>query len=296
MLQFSVHDDVLPNDAVAAVDQGLGASNEAAAPLHEVRALGCFVRNAAGEVLGGAVGRSWGGGCELQQLWVHPAQRRAGLGAALLRRFEDRAIARGCGLAYLNTFSFQAPHFYRALGYEAVCINTGFAHGIRKFRMQRLLGLAPPPRPALPASVSLRQVLPVDADLPQVARGLAALLQDAVEGGASVGYVRPLAADVARAWAETVLAQLGPGLQLWLAEQDGRAVGTVQLAPCLRPNGRHRGELTKLLVAQSARGQGLAGALMAALEDEARIQRLTLLMLDTQSGSAAEGLYRRRFD
>lgn len=295
MHSFDDHDDSLPADAVAAVDTGLGDANAAAAPLHEVRALGCFARGASGQVLGGAVGRSWGGCAELQQLWVHAAHRRAGLGAQLVRRFETRAAERGCRLVYLDTFSFQAPRLYRALGYEAVHINTQFPHGIRKYTMQRVLvAPAAATSTALPRGMTLRRVQASDADLPRVAHDLAALLQDAVVGGASVGYVLPLSDKLAASWAASVLAQLGPGLQLWLAEHADRAVGTVQLAPCMKPNGRHRAELMKLLVAHDARGQGVARALMAALEDHARAQQISLLMLDTQTGSAAEALYLRQ--
>jgi acetyltransferase len=132
----------------------------------------------------------------------------------------------------------------------------------------------------------------VDAADPGLATALAELLVDAVAGGASVGFLRPLATAQARDWAETTLAALGPALALWLAEFDGKVVGSVQLAPCLKPNGRHRGEVMKLLVQRGARGQGAASALLAALEGHARASGLNLLVLDTEAGSPAEGIYR----
>ncbi len=135
---LTVHDDV-PADAAASVDAGLGASNDAAAPLHEVRALACVSRDAAGTLIGGAVGRTWGECCELQQLWVTPAQRRRGLGARLVRGFEAHAEARGCRRFYLETFSFQAPGLYRALGYGVAVALHGFPHGIVKYTMVREL-------------------------------------------------------------------------------------------------------------------------------------------------------------
>jgi len=133
---LSVHDDV-PQEEGRLVDAGLGAANEAAAPLHEVRALSCFARLPSGTVIGGAVGRTWGSCCELQQLWVEPDHRRRGIGARLVREFERRAQGRGCRTFYLETFSFQAPALYRSLGYEAKLELRGFAPGIVKYVMVR---------------------------------------------------------------------------------------------------------------------------------------------------------------
>lgn len=133
---FTTHDEV-PRDDAGVVDAGLGAANDAAAPLHEVRGLACFARAASGGVVGGAVGRTWGRCCELQQLWVDTAQRRQGIGARLVRAFEDRAQARGCDTFYLETFSFQAPSLYASLGYHVAHELEGFGPGIRKFLMVR---------------------------------------------------------------------------------------------------------------------------------------------------------------
>ena len=136
---YTVHDEV-PHDEAAVIDSGLGRANEKAAPLHEVQALACFARSDGGGVVGGAVGRTWGTCCELQQLWVEPALRRQGIGARLVREFEQRASARGCRTFYLETFSFQAPSLYRALGYEVKLELSGFAPGIAKYTMVREAG------------------------------------------------------------------------------------------------------------------------------------------------------------
>ena len=145
-LPISVH-DALPEPETTLVGDGLDASNAAAAPLQQVMPLACFARLPSGAVVGGAVGRSWGECCELQQLWVDEAQRRQGIGADLVRTFEARAQARGCRTFYLETFSFQAPALYRSLGYGVASTLEGFAPGIAKYLMVRRVGGADPTQP-----------------------------------------------------------------------------------------------------------------------------------------------------
>lgn len=141
-VELTVHDEP-SRDAAAIVDEGLDESNERAAPMHEVRPLQCFVRAPNGEVIGGAVGRTWGRCAELQQLWVKPERRGEGLGSRLVKAFEQRASERGCRLCYLETFSFQAPDLYRSLGYEAAATIEGYGEaggkGIAKHLMTHAL-------------------------------------------------------------------------------------------------------------------------------------------------------------
>lgn len=133
-------DDDPAADAVAAVDLGLDDANRRASPqLADVRALACVARDADGTVIGGAVGRTWGACAELQQLWVDARRRGRGPGTALVRRLEARAAERGCTLVYCSTFGFQAPAFYRRLGYDETHRIAGFASGIEKFHLQRHL-------------------------------------------------------------------------------------------------------------------------------------------------------------
>ena len=80
--------------------------------------LAACVRNDAGEVIAGYNGHTWGGCCELSNVWVHEEHRGRGLGALLLRSAEAEARARGCVQVVLATHSFQAPGFYERMGYE----------------------------------------------------------------------------------------------------------------------------------------------------------------------------------
>jgi N-acetylglutamate synthase-like GNAT family acetyltransferase len=128
-----------PNPAAAIVDAGLDAFNRHAADFTTIRRLACFARLPRGDVIGGAVGRYWNQACELQQIWVHTDHRRSTVGTRLVRTFEEAARRRGCTLVYLDTFSFQAPDFYRKLGYAVACELPGFPDGSSKFIMTRSL-------------------------------------------------------------------------------------------------------------------------------------------------------------
>lgn len=124
------------------------------------------------------------------------------------------------------------------------------------------------------------------------AEGLADLLTDTVHGGASIGFLAPLDRAEAVAWWKERAAAVGTGaLAVWVARAGNRVTGTVGLAFPGRPNGRHRAELVKLMVHRDVRGQGLGRRLLSTAERAAAEAGITLLHLDTETGSPAESLY-----
>lgn len=133
----------------------------------------------------------------------------------------------------------------------------------------------------------------VDPDQDVLEDALAQVLVDCVHGGASVGFLAPLpVADAARWWQGALRA---PGTVTLVArDDDGRVDGVVQLRLVPYPNGLHRAELAKLLVHRRARGRGVAAALLDRAEQEALARGRWLLVLDTRTGSPAEGMYARR--
>jgi ribosomal protein S18 acetylase RimI-like enzyme len=123
--------------------------------------------------------------------------------------------------------------------------------------------------------------------------GLADVLIDCVEGGASVSFMSPLPRDRAVAFWRRVGQGVVAGERALLVAEDARGVcGTVQLVLDQPENQPHRAELAKLLVHRRARRHGLGEALMRAAETAARECGKSLLVLDTAS-EEAERLYER---
>jgi acetyltransferase len=122
--------------------------------------------------------------------------------------------------------------------------------------------------------------------------GLADVLLECVRNGASVGFLADISVGEARRWWSRALED-GDTLTWVARDSDERVVGTVRLLLASQPNGTHRAEVSKLLVHPEARGRGVASALLAAIEEAAARRGRTLLVLDTQTGSVAEGIYRR---
>jgi GNAT superfamily N-acetyltransferase len=124
---------------LAIVDAGIDQHNLAEPEIHNVAQLATFARYSNHQVKGGAVGRTWGECCELQQLWVAQDARGRGTGNELMNSFEREARRRGCALVYLDTFTFQARPFYEKRGYEVVLETPGFPNGIVKYTMHKRL-------------------------------------------------------------------------------------------------------------------------------------------------------------
>jgi GNAT superfamily N-acetyltransferase len=124
--------------------------------------------------------------------------------------------------------------------------------------------------------------------------GLAAVLHDCVEGGASVRYLAPFTLEQAREAFDAVAVAVEAGRQALLAALlDGEVVGTVQIGLAQQPNSPYRAEIAQLLVRRSARRRGIAETLMEHAEREALAEGKTLLVLDTVTGDDAERLYER---
>jgi GNAT superfamily N-acetyltransferase len=124
---------------------------------------------------------------------------------------------------------------------------------------------------------------------------LAEVLLDCVEGGASVSFMWPLPRERALGFWRGVAEGVARGERVLLVAEDpgGAVIGTAQLILSQPDNQPHRADVAKMLVHRRARRRGLAQRLLAALEDEARREGKSVLVLDTVTGGDAERLYAR---
>lgn len=121
---------------------------------------------------------------------------------------------------------------------------------------------------------------------------LSLLLEDSINSGASVGFLVPIEKnEVLNYWREVNHKLAQGSSRLWIAIQQGKIVGSVQLSLVSKKNGVHRAEVEKLMVLTTARKQGIATLLMNELEKFAREKDLRLLVLDTREGDVSELLY-----
>jgi ribosomal protein S18 acetylase RimI-like enzyme len=123
---------------------------------------------------------------------------------------------------------------------------------------------------------------------------LAEILVDAVDSGAGVTFMHPLAQEVAEAYWMKQKADVASGqTTVFVADENGVIAGTVMLQKVWPPNQPHRCEVAKLLVHREFRRRGLATSLMQALEAKARASGFKLITFDAVAKSPAEALYRQ---
>lgn len=119
------------------------------------------------------------------------------------------------------------------------------------------------------------------------------LLRDVVDGGASVNFLPPLSDAVAIAFWDKVAQEMEAGERIVLAAFcDDVLAGCAHVVLASQPNGQHRAEIQKMLVHSAYRRRGLGRALLRAAETAALAVGRWLIVLDTERGSVAEGMYR----
>ena len=80
--------------------------------------IGVFLEDESQVKKAGLTGEIFGNWLCIKYLWVSDSLRHQGIGSSLIKKAEDEAIRQGAKYAFVDTFSFQAPEFYRKLGFK----------------------------------------------------------------------------------------------------------------------------------------------------------------------------------
>ncbi|MEN8651126.1 GNAT family N-acetyltransferase [Streptomyces sp. 21So2-11] len=137
-------------DLTDRLDKGLDAFNEGPTGAAPQGTLSVRVDDAAGELVGGLTGSTWGGLFGIEMLWVREGSRTDGWGSRILLAAEAEARRRGCDRAIVSSFTFQAPAFYQRHGYTETGRTPGIPGGHEDVHMFKTLSApAPASTPAV---------------------------------------------------------------------------------------------------------------------------------------------------
>jgi GNAT superfamily N-acetyltransferase len=140
-VEFVIGTDPTPEE-VQYLEDRLYEFNSSVTGMTDGEWLAIFVRGEQGRIVAGICGNTWGGCCEIRQLWVEESRRRQGLGTRLLDAAENEARRRGCGQIVLTTFTFQAPAFYMKRGFQVLAAVDDHPHGHQNLLLRKRLGEA----------------------------------------------------------------------------------------------------------------------------------------------------------
>ncbi len=118
--------------------KGLSAFNDRAVGKSKYKSLTITLRQDK-EIVGGLTGSTWMGWLFVDLLWITDKYRGKGHGRLLMNKAESEARGRGVQNVFLNTFSFQAPGFYKKLGYKEFGRLKGFPAGHTRYWLKKAL-------------------------------------------------------------------------------------------------------------------------------------------------------------
>lgn len=121
------------------VSQGLREFNRSFLGEYESEPIAIDLRDASGEIVGGALGALQLGWLFIDVVWISEPNRLAGLGSKVLEALEQEAVRRGANRSILDTMGFQAEQFYAKRGYAECGRVPNFASGYDRVYMTKVL-------------------------------------------------------------------------------------------------------------------------------------------------------------
>jgi GNAT superfamily N-acetyltransferase len=136
--ELRIEDDPRPEDREQ-LNERLYEFNARVTGIDDGRWLAILFRGEDGQITAGLQGWTWAGTAHVDTFWIREDLRRQGLGKQLLEAAEAEAIRRGCRVLQLSTHSYQAPGFYRRLGYEEIGALPGWPAGTTRHFFSKTL-------------------------------------------------------------------------------------------------------------------------------------------------------------
>ena len=99
----------------------------------------CFVEEEDGKILGVITGRAYYDEVHVVDLIVDRSCRRSGLGSRLVATVEEAYKNKGYAKITLTTFGFQAPEFYKKLGYQIEFVRESKDPKLSKYFLSKAL-------------------------------------------------------------------------------------------------------------------------------------------------------------
>jgi len=120
-------------------DQKISEYNWQNWEVSERKHLAVQIKDEHGNIIAGAVGRTFGQWLLLKTLWVSEHCRGQNLGYQVLEKIESAAQQRGCKKCLLDTLNFQAMPFYRKQGYKIEWVQKNYPKTGCKYYMSKEL-------------------------------------------------------------------------------------------------------------------------------------------------------------
>jgi len=120
-MKFEITDKITKEDENIIFKELLGY-NLARIEDKNPRDLGIYLQDEVGQKIAGLIGNTHGNWLSIKFLWVSEELRGQNIGSSILSQAEKTAKERGCKYSFLDTFSFQAPEFYKKHGYKEVFV------------------------------------------------------------------------------------------------------------------------------------------------------------------------------
>ncbi|MBA2655071.1 MAG: GNAT family N-acetyltransferase [Gammaproteobacteria bacterium] len=99
--------------------------------------FGYLVHDDEERLIAGCTGVIMYGFLHIKLLWVEEGARNKGLGKQLMEKAESYAKESNCQYIILETFDFQAKHFYEKLGYTITLVYEGFENDIQFYYFRK---------------------------------------------------------------------------------------------------------------------------------------------------------------